>query len=802
MLIINNIGLKSRLESPEDDTDRKRTVNTITSVRAKIAQWSVFLAIVASYLLVYHSAVYAAPDAGLDAGDTPDAETPGATDAGLDAGSTPDAETPGAPDARLDAGSTPDAEMPGAPDAASDAGSVTKAVTPRVRARRPDRALDESGSPSEEPSFAATAVVERPHSLGTYSRIDADDISLGGARNVPQALAMEPGLEVHESPKAGGTLEIRGFDERASLLMIEGIPIREIYDGHFDISSLPAFSLESIEMERGVTSLLYGPNTAGGIVSLRVPSKCDETVDASIYSRTRLEKPRLGGGRLGACAPISDFTLHTSAGYEISEGYILSDDYAETEDNAQFHEDGGTRDGSDYEKGSVALLAKYAPSKNKNISLFLNGIHSPRTIPPFEGSGYTRYWRFTNYDTLLAGLSGAYRPESDQLPLEWGFREVRGQLYVHLHRDEIQDYEDATYERLTTNSLAWFRASAYANETYGAAVQSVWSLNRNNQLETSLRYNLDFHRQREQPVPGDEEETDWKPWERYSSHIFSAAVEDTQFIGPVGVTAGVGASGMSLLAEEINEKSYPVEDRIVPAIEGRLVTEWQVLNEISLMAAIGHKVRYPMLKELFSNNVGGNPDLKVERALMAETGFDTSGLFAKGLEVSTRLFFNSIEDLIEKYRNDVYANVGQAVTAGTEIALKYQPVEFLELELGYRYLYAYDLEHDHPLDYRTPHRVIEGVRVLTGFGLTWALDAAYNLGQRGYYTDINSEWVEERIPDYIVFNAHIRYELLLGDIVTAYLFADGFNLFDIDYYNGSFEPRSGREVILGLGGRL
>lgn len=679
---------------------------------------------------------------------------------------------------------------------------ASSAQTPMQAAQAACDDTEGNTSPCEVPTFTTTVVSKRRPSPGTNSRIDAKEISLRGARSVPEALVMEPSVEVHRSPKAGATLQIRGFDERAALLTIEGIPVREIYDGHFDIASLPSFALGTIDMERGVTSLLYGPNTAGAILALRAPDACVETLDLTGFGRPSGEDRLLYGGKLKACARLSDVTLFASAGYEHSDGYVLSGGYEPTKHNAQFHERGGVRDGSDYERASLAVAAKYAPRKNKSVSLFVNGIHSPRSVPPFEGFGYLRLWRFAAYDTLLAGLSGTYGPEPAELPLTWGFREAKGQIYAHVHRDEIRDYEDLTYERLTTNPLAWFVASAYANETFGAAVQSAWALNSGNRLDLALRYNLDRHAQREMPVPRNGASTGWTGWEHYSAHSFTIAAEDTQLLGPLRLHGGLAFSGMSLLAEQIRDTNYPVNRRLIPAFESRLMLERTIAGGIRLMAAAGHKVRFPMLKELFSNSIGGNPDLRAERAWMTESGFDTHDFLTKNFDTSFRLFWNSIHDLIESYRQ-AYANVGRAMTGGLEAEVRYKPFEILQFFAGYRYLYARDLTHERPLDYRTPHRVIAGTRVFTAFGLTAAAEATYSSEQEAYYVDsLSGDWVQDRLAGYFVANGHLRYTATLADPVDLYVFVDGFNLFDANYSAGSFEPRSGREVIFGIGGRL
>jgi outer membrane receptor protein involved in Fe transport len=672
-----------------------------------------------------------------------------------------------------------------------------------------DRAEDQACEVEVGPDGAClpaevTTVIRarRPPPPGTRTTLDADEIALRGARNLAEALAAEPSVEIQLGPKSGATLQIRGFDERASLVLFEGIPIREVYDGHFDIASLPVFTLGSITLERGVSSLLHGPNALGGVLSLEAPLTCPHRLDASVYAgRPAREGFLLYGGRVKACHASGDFSLHLGAGYERSEGYVVAPGFEKTPGTAPYHEDGGLREGSDYQRSNAGLVVQWAPRRNKRLRLFLSAVDAPRGVPLFEGSGYLRTWRFAAYDTLLVGLSGTWGPEPERLSRSWGFQELRAQVYAHVHRDELRDYEDTSYTRLTSDPLAWFVASAYANETYGAVVQTRWALIEGNRLDLSLRYHLDAHRQREIPVPRGGVESGWGPWARYAAHTYTAAVEDTQVLGAFRLTAGIGAGGLSLAAQELRGTSYAVAKRVLPGFEGRLVLEYTLLEGLQLVAAAGHKVRYPMLKELFSNSVGGNPALGAERAWMVEAGFDSQDAFLRGLDLSARGFFNDIRDLITRYR-EAYANVGHARIAGVELSLRYRPVELVRLDLGYRYLHTRDEDQGRPLDYRTPHRLVAGARLRTGFGLTLGLQAAYNSGQEATYVDPTSTLIREELPAFVLLEAHLRFDLPLGERAGVYLFADGFNLLNQSYFVGSFEPRAGAELLFGIGGRV
>ena len=692
--------------------------------------------------------------------------------------------------------------------AAAQAGEPPQAQVPQTDERQtaiPDSADESSSSESSSseatasPAYHATVIARRPPPPGTQTVITSAEMDLRGATNLPEALELEPSIDVQDGPKSGSVLQIRGFDERAVLVLFEGIPIREAYDGHFNISSLPSFALGSIDIERGMTSLLYGPNSGGGILSLQAPERCADGADLRLFAGN----PRQGellryGSAASLCRSKGPFSLHLSGSYDHSDGHPLSQRYEPNAVNAAFHEDGGLRDGSEFTRFSAALLARYAPERNKKISLFFNYVHSPRGIPTFEGSGFTRYWKFKDYDTILAALSAVWGPKL--APASWGFRDVRVQLYTHQHLDELNDYEDATYSALTTSSLAWFVASSYDNATYGAAAQASFALNRGNRLELSARYQFDDNEQREIKVGKTYAKESWGKPDAFSAHTFAGAIEDSQVFGDWRVLVGVGASGMKLRSQIYGGKSYEAKDRTIPAVEGRVVVERGIGDDLVLMIAGGRKARLPMLKELYSNNVGGNAGLKSEFAWMGETGFDFNSK-ALGLDASVRLFYNSIENMIEKYRED-YDNVGKAITAGAEVELKYSPLSFLQFIGGYRYMYSRDVERERELDYRTPHKVRLTARYLAPFGLTASVSGIYNSTQHAYWTDV-ATLVRDELDGYFLLNANIRYDLTLNNKNAGiYLFASGHNLLDANYCVGSLEPRAGREVMFGIGGKI
>ena len=113
-----------------------------------------------------------------------------------------------------------------------------------------------------------------------------------------------------------------------------------------------------------------------------------------------------------------------------------------------------------------------------------------------------------------------------------------------------------------------------------------------------------------------------------------------------------------------------------------------------------------------------------------------------------------------------------------------------------------DVERNRPLDYRTPHKLRLTARYLAPFGLTVGVSGVYNSTQNAYYAD-GDRMIHENIDGYFLINASVRYDLTLkNQNAGIYLFVNGHNLLDANYSVGSLEPRAGREIMFGIGGKI
>ncbi len=627
-----------------------------------------------------------------------------------------------------------------------------------------------------------------------------------GNTTIAQVLNEVPGLQVSEHAKAGSEIMIRGFDQRASLLMFDGIPISEVYAGGYDSNTLLLTGVSAIEIERGVTSLLYGPGAMGGIIHIHSDpwyGPAGGKVEVQLRDLTTGEAP---GYVVKAIAGVSLRGFSASLAFQSQKlGYFpLPRSYKASERDAAFHEtscegdDKCLREGSDSDKQLLQARLAYTHGRFR-LSALANYSWVERGVPPFESSGYVRYWRFSEYNTGLIGLSASLKPKSGMGAGNFSFD---ANYFLMLHHDTIEDYQDNTYKELTRNPLAWFRSSGYQNWTTGLNFTPAVVLWKNNTLRTNYGFKIDHNTQEEWTVPTELKESYKKPLQKYETMLFHFALEDQQKLGPVSLLAGISAAGEKVLAEELQGESWDVTDRTIPALEWRFALQYDVVKPLQLVAGVGRKTRFPTLKELFSNFVGGNSKLKPERALMLDFGGNLflGKVLPFKLTYKVRGFVSFVDDLIDK-PGATYINVNKALLAGVENSFMINPVSWFQFDLGYTYLYALDKSTNLPLDYRVPHYLQAAARFMLFFGLNITLDLRFASRTEAYYLDtFTNSYVLEEMPPYALVGLNIRQTWkTFGGRGSFYIFGDMRNTFDTYYVIGGFSPQPGRQIFVGLG---
>ena len=108
----------------------------------------------------------------------------------------------------------------------------------------------------------------------SVSVVTAKEIAAHNYSSTAQALGQLPG--VYLSPVGDGGISMRGFGSADILVIVDGQPINNGWNGAVDWSMIPIQNIERIEVVRGAASSLYGGRAVGGVIQIITKKSKDE----------------------------------------------------------------------------------------------------------------------------------------------------------------------------------------------------------------------------------------------------------------------------------------------------------------------------------------------------------------------------------------------------------------------------------------------------------------------------------------------------------------------------------------------
>lgn len=92
------------------------------------------------------------------------------------------------------------------------------------------------------------------------------DIQKRNVQNTAQALAMVTGVSASQSVE--GTVNLRGYNSKNILVLVDGQPMNTAWDGDVDWNMIPVENIRKIEVVSGGQSALYGGRAVGGVINI------------------------------------------------------------------------------------------------------------------------------------------------------------------------------------------------------------------------------------------------------------------------------------------------------------------------------------------------------------------------------------------------------------------------------------------------------------------------------------------------------------------------------------------------------
>lgn len=217
--------------------------------------------------------------------------------------------------------------------------------------------------------------------------VDRAEIDRSAARTAADVLQRLPGVIVdgpHNKRDRNETVSIRGFESQYTLVLVDGERVvgRDA-KGTFDFSTLPADSIERIEVIKGPQAAAYGTDAIGGVVNvvLRKEAKKNQVeANAGYGAFNSLTLGASGSARLGPVGWTAFVRRETSDGW--SDQHDLDRDLRQV--TAKW-------DAKRTEKSSANTAFTWSPSSRHALTLsggaFFGRTHKDKTVARFVEEG-------------------------------------------------------------------------------------------------------------------------------------------------------------------------------------------------------------------------------------------------------------------------------------------------------------------------------------------------------------------------------------------------------------------------------
>lgn len=587
----------------------------------------------------------------------------------------------------------------------------------------------------------------REAKVGTVTVLGSTAIDGIKPLDLSEVMRFAPAAAVTEGQKSEFTLLLRGIDAKRIVLLLDGIPVYEPYYGTFDLKTVSAANISSLQVTKGPSSVLYGPNTLGGIINVITGRPAGEPrliLGGSFGQDTTWSAGLDGSYRWRRLAVVGN------AEYQYSKGFHYPDESPE----GILVRPGGFRSNADYRRLSLTGKLFYYPTDDSEILVAGDLYRSEYGMPSPLFIQKPRYWRFPDWDRSSLSAGGFIGLGRNSL--------LRFRVFTVSYDNILEQFKD---QAMTARQ---FR-STFDNSTLGAFALAEFSPSPDLGLRASLNFERDKARQQDDFAA---------PWLEYHQETYSAAVEGRyRFFNQLALNAGVSLDTIAKFMGPATTRLNPLLGLVYAPAAG-----------LDLHLSFAKKTRFPSMRALYSTG-SGNPDLLTEDGTVWELG----GTYSGTVDVSAAAFAyrlnNMIDSVVQPSGIRQYTNIGRASINGFELDAR-RTFGRLEATLSYTYLDPKNETGNRPLDGVPNHSFNAHLNVSPLSGLRLSLRGLF--ASRTFWFD-SSSGTDLEVPAYFVLDTTLAYRFGRWEA-----FVKAANLLNSFYYTDPGFPWRGRYFEGGL----
>lgn len=437
--------------------------------------------------------------------------------------------------------------------------------------------------------------------------INLDSLALPPAPTMEEVLRDVPTVHVRTNSRGEAEISVRGSESRQVAILVDGVPLTLGWDARTDVSVLPASASTEINVVRGLSSILHGPNVLGGVVEISVGRGTTFPERSSFSLSGGFDA--VGGYATAAAGAIpieresGRWLVRAGGGFRDGPGVPLADGVAEpvrTGDDLRLNTDFRNIDGF--------FALRHVREGGGWFTLATSAFKAERGIAAELDADAPRFWRYPDISRTIIAASAGTGDRSTPV----GRGDLELSVGMDLGHTEILSYTSRAYDDVDGREDG-------DDRTVTLRLLGDHTLGSRGDLRLALTYADISH----------DATVDGTPSE-YQQRLMSAGAESVWRVleggeGPIEALR-VSVGGALDRGETPRTGGLPplgtIDDWGARLGLSALANEGSTL----LHAGVSRRGRFPALREMYSeslNRFEPNPDLRPERLTAFEGGVTT-----------------------------------------------------------------------------------------------------------------------------------------------------------------------------------
>jgi len=468
----------------------------------------------------------------------------------------------------------------------------------------------------------------------TKTVVDRDDVIEHSDKTLDESLKNVPGLQIGTHKKGYVRASFRGFDQNRIAILIDGLPVNDIYSSDIDISGIPVSDISEIIVTRGAASALFGTTGGVGIINIltRKPDYpyCEAKAEYGEFNNIFLTA--------SAGAPVKNIFFKVSGEYGHSDGYEVSkkldrnkkrdwfdklvryDLYGLSYDDVKlpakddYINDTGLWDHTGYDRYGVSGKAGFNFRSKSEAGLSADYSFKTAETNNYQQNAISNYKNSTgSWDDPVFDVT------TDPMDIKNAAFRNRSFVWPEIHNFNVSPYINLSLNRLNIKSNAFFSCRKAVQQKYASTDHSwpgdtvladtvlepfstikeylSWGVNLNpsvelsgwNKLSFAFLYRYNIYNESEQAISAEKSPAiaatifglDPYPVKRLDASYFTAAVEDESTFGNAGFSVGISYDVQFFNTFKNREALYQYDDAYIVKNDSGLMGTKDSFNPVA-----------------------------------------------------------------------------------------------------------------------------------------------------------------------------------------------------------------------------